>query len=260
MRRAAGNGRASGETRTAAALGTTVVDSVGLRAQPAREAPNGRASGPLGVTHALFEAGTGSARLVAHRLPPAFRRLLRALQRRVMSVAGLVARRWHRSLQLRVIGTTLVISVAVVAILGIFLIQQIANGLLDSERNAALAQANYGLTYAQSDPNVQSPRGSSTSALISLVSQLQSGSGLGNTYDVVVLQRSTGLAGVTGNLANPKVLADSIPKALRNEVLKEQTSGRPRQFNTMPTTLLGSNGRPVGPALAVGVPISSDDQ
>jgi two-component system sensor histidine kinase MtrB len=185
--------------------------------------------------------------------------VLRAARRRAGSLAGLVSRRWHRSLQLRVIGTTLVISVAVVAVLGIFLMQQIASGLLTSERNAALAQANEGLTYAQSDPNVQSPHGSSTSALISLVSQLQSGSGLGNTYDVVVLQRSTGLAGVFGNLANPK-LADSIPKALRNEVLEEQTSGKPRQFSTMPTTLLGSDGRPVGPALAVGVPISGDDQ
>src|SRR5215469_11643014 len=134
MRRAAGNGRASGETRTAAALGTTVVGSVGLRAEPAREAPNGRASGPLAMTHVLFEASTGSARRVAHRLPPAFRLPLRAVQRRVKYVAGLVARRWHRSLQLRVIGTTLVISVAVVAILGIFLIQQIANGLLAHQR------------------------------------------------------------------------------------------------------------------------------
>jgi two-component system, OmpR family, sensor histidine kinase MtrB len=185
--------------------------------------------------------------------------VLGAARRRGGSLAGLVSRRWHRSLQLRVIGTTLVISIAVVAVLGIFLMQQIASGLLDSERNAALAQANDGLTYAQSDPNVQSPHGSSTSALISLVTQLQSGSGLGNTYDVVVLQRSTGLAGVTGNLANPR-LADSIPQELRNEVLKEQASGRLRHFNTMPATLLGSDGRPVGPALAVGVPISGDDQ
>src|SRR5215468_6090548 len=261
MRRAAGNGRASGETRTAAALGTTVVDSVGLRAEPARETPNGRASGPLGVTHALFEAGTGSARLVAHRLPPAFRRLLRALQRRVMSVAGLVARRWHRSLQLRVIGTTLVISVAVVAVLGIFLMQQIAGGLHNSERKAAIAQASYGLTFAQSDPSVLGPNGSSTSSLISLVGALQSGSGLGNTYYVVVLQRGTGsgLVGITGDQANPW-LAPSLPKALRNEVAQEQISGRSDLFYTMPTTLLGADGRPRGPALAVGVPISGDDQ
>src|SRR6516165_5678222 len=104
MGRGAGNGSAPGEARTAAALGVTAVDSIGGRAEPARETVNGRTGGPLGATHALFQAGTGSARLVAHRLPPAFQRLLRAVRRWVKSVAGLVARHWHRSLQLRVIG------------------------------------------------------------------------------------------------------------------------------------------------------------
>jgi len=187
--------------------------------------------------------------------------VLRAARRRAGSLAGLVARRWHRSLQLRVIGTTLVVSVAVVAVLGIFLMQQIAGGLHNSERKAAIAQASYGLTFAQSDPSVLGPNGSSTSSLISLVGALQSGSGLGNTYYVVVLQRGTGsgLAGITGDQANPW-LAPSIPKALRNDVAQEQISGRLDLFYTMPTTLLGADGRPRGPALAVGVPISGDDQ
>jgi len=187
--------------------------------------------------------------------------VLRAARRRAGSLAGLVARRWHRSLQLRVIGTTLVVSVAVVAVLGIFLMQQIAGGLHNSERKAAIAQASYGLTFAQSDPSVLGPNGSSTSSLISLVGALQSGSGLGNTYYVVVLQRGTGsgLAGITGDQANPW-LAPSIPKALRNDVAQEQISGRLDLFYTMPTTLLGADGRPRGLALAVGVPISGDDQ
>jgi two-component system sensor histidine kinase MtrB len=187
--------------------------------------------------------------------------VLRAARRRARSLAGLVSRRWHRSLQLRVIGTTLVISVAVVAVLGIFLMQQIASGLLNSERNAAVAQANDGLIFTQSDPNLQGPKRSSTSALISLVTQLQSGSGLGNTYDVVLLHRAagSGLYAVTGNLAN-QYLAASIPEALKKQVAQKQVLGRSGHFATMPTTLLGSDGRPVGPALAVGVPISGDDQ
>ncbi len=168
---------------------------------------------------------------VAHRLPPVLRAVLRAARRRAGSLAGLMARRWHRSLQLRVIGTTLVISVVVVAVLGIFLMQQIASGLLSNERKAAITQASDGFTFAQSDPNVLGPNGSSASALISLVSALQSGSGLGNTYDVVVLQRGTGsgLAGVTGNQAD-QALAQSIPLALTNEVAEEQLSGRSDLF------------------------------
>jgi two-component system sensor histidine kinase MtrB len=181
----------------------------------------------------------------------------RAARRQAGSLAGLVARRWHRSLQLRVIGTTLVISVAVVAVLGVFLMQQITSGLLNSERKAAITQAYEGLTFAQINPDVLTPNTSNPSGLISLVSQLQQGSGLGNTYDVVVLQRGTGsgLAGVTGDLAN-KHLAASIPKALRAKVEEEQVKGRLDPPYTMPATLLGADGRPLGPALALGVPIS----
>jgi two-component system, OmpR family, sensor histidine kinase MtrB len=144
-----------------------------------------------------------------------------------------------------------------VAVLGIFLVQQIASGLLTNARKAAIVQTSDGLTYAQGDPNVQSPNGSSTSALIALVTALQSGSGLGNIYDVVVLQRSSsnGLAGVTGNTA----LDTSIPLALRAEVAEEQLQGHSATFWTMQTTLV-SKGRSLGPALAVGVPISRDDQ
>jgi len=188
--------------------------------------------------------------------------VLRAARHRAGSLAGLMARRWHRSLQLRVIGTTLVVSVVVVAVLGIFLMQQIASGLLNSEQKAATIQASEGYTFAQSDPDVLSPNGSTPSALISLVTQLQSGSELGNNYDVVVLQRGTGsgLAGVTGNQANNQGLAKSIPEELRGKVAEEQISGVSGAPYTMPTTLLGAHGQPLGPALAVGVPISSDDQ
>jgi len=195
----------------------------------------------------------------AHGFVPAVRAVVRVARRQASSLAGLVQRRWHRSLQLRVIGTTLVVSVAVVAVLGIFLVQQIASGLMSNARNAAIVQADDGQTYAQGDPYVQSPNGSGTAALISLVTALQSQSGLGNIYDVVVLQRSTGsgLRGVTGNSA----LDPSIPSALQTEVAEEQLSGFSDTFYTMQTTLTSATThRALGPALAVGVPISRDDQ
>jgi two-component system sensor histidine kinase MtrB len=194
---------------------------------------------------------------VAHRFAPALRATLRVARRQGGSLAALLAHRWHRSLQLRVIGTTLVVSVVVVAVLGIFLVQQIASGLYNNARKAALVQTSDGLTFAQSDPDVQSPGGSSTSALISLVTALQSGSGLGNIYDVVVLQRgiNSGLAGVTGNQA----LAPSIPPELQERITDEQLNGSVT-FYTAPTTLMSTVGKRLGPALAVGVPISRDDQ
>ena len=258
MRRAAGNGSAPGEARTAAALGATTVDSIGGRAEPARETVNGRTSGPLGATHALFQAGTGSARLVAHRLPPAFQRLLRAVRRWVKSVAGLVARHWHRSLQLRVIGTTLVVSVAVVAILGIFLIQQIASGLLAHERTQALAQTQSGLEYAQTASQLPGQNGTSPLAMFVLAEALQVGSGPGNAYDIVILQqnRSAGQVQVLGN----RTLSPSIPPKLREQVAKEQGKSLAKLLYWAPTMLTSTGGKPLGPALAVGVPISPGAQ
>jgi two-component system, OmpR family, sensor histidine kinase MtrB len=195
----------------------------------------------------------------AHGFAPALRAMLRMARRQAGSLASVLARRWHRSLQLRVIGTTLVVSVVVVAVLGIFLVQQIASGLFSNARKAAIVQTSDGLTFAQSDPDVQSPNGSTASALIQLVTALQSGSGLGNIYDVVVLQRGTapGLAGVTGNEA----LAPSIPAALQEEITDEQLATRHSStLYTVPTTLMSTSGKRLGPALAVGVPISRDDQ
>jgi two-component system, OmpR family, sensor histidine kinase MtrB len=195
---------------------------------------------------------------LAHHLPPALRAMLRVARRQGGSLGALLARRWHRSLQLRVIGTTLVVSVVVVAVLGIFLVQQIASGLFNNARNAALSQTSDGLTFAQGDAYVQGPGGSSASALIALVTALQSGSGQGNVYDVVVLQRGngTGLAGVTGN----QELLPSVPAALQDEVAEEQLAGHEATFYTSATTLMSLDHRSLGPALAVGVPISRVDQ
>jgi two-component system sensor histidine kinase MtrB len=203
-------------------------------------------------------AWPGPAVRVARRLAPPLRAALRIARRQAGSLASLLARRWHRSLQLRVIGTTLVVSVVVVAVLGIFLVQQIASGLFSNARKAAIVQTSDGLTFAQSDPDIQSPNGSSPSALIQLVTALQSGSGLGNIYDVVVLQRGTGtgLAGVTGNEA----LAPSIPARLQEQITDDQLAGDSPTLYTAPTTLMSTSGKRLGPALAVGGPISRDDQ
>lgn len=48
--------------------------------------------------------------------------------------------RWRGSLQLRVVSTTLVISLAVAAVLGFFLVQQIRSGLLEAQRESALRE------------------------------------------------------------------------------------------------------------------------
>ena len=65
-----------------------------------------------------------------HRLTIVIRSLLRLEH---LAIAK-VRHRWHRSLQLRVVGTTLVISATMIAVLGFFLTEQIADGLLSTRR------------------------------------------------------------------------------------------------------------------------------
>src|SRR5882724_3641303 len=92
----------------------------------------GSASFPEGVTLLIRRA--------ARRLPPRMRRVLRVTYRRSQALSGQLRRRWHRSLQLRVVATTAIISFVVVAALGYFLMQQIATGLLNSARTSASTQ------------------------------------------------------------------------------------------------------------------------
>jgi two-component system, OmpR family, sensor histidine kinase MtrB len=189
------------------------------------------------------------------------RRLLRAARLWVSSAAGTVLRRWQRSLQLRVIGTTIAVSVVVIAVLSIFLVQQIAAGLLVRERTAALTQASTGLAIAQSEPDILGTHGSDPATLTSLVKTLQANSSPGLRYDVVITQQDSSssfaaFAGVIGNAA----LAPSIPDKLTAAVTAEQGIPRSDRLYYQPTMLVSPDRKALGPALAVGVPISSNEQ
>ena len=93
-------------------------------------------------------------RAIIRRLPVRFKRWLRTGRRWQRGVIAQVKTRWHRSLQLRVVSTTLVLSVLVIAVLGFFLIQSIAAGLLNNAENSADAQVKNGLASAVGQPNV----------------------------------------------------------------------------------------------------------
>ena len=98
-------------------------------------------------------------RAVIRRLPARSKRWLRIGRRWQRSVFARVRLRWHRSLQLRVVSTTLVLSVLVIAVLGFFLIQSVAAGLLSNAENSADALVRNGRTSAigQSSVNVLTP-------------------------------------------------------------------------------------------------------
>jgi two-component system, OmpR family, sensor histidine kinase MtrB len=171
--------------------------------------------------------------------------------------------RWHRSLQLRVVGTTLVVSILVVAVLGFFVMQQIASGFLDSTEKQANSQVLDGMEQALRQPGLATKPLDSTEAkslMYKVAQELQAGSGPGGDYSVVILASPSQMArvqlyslGWTAGLA-----LNSISATLRSDVKGAQARGDidlPRTFQE-PTRLAYSDGTQV-PALAVGVPLGS---
>src|SRR4029077_8957459 len=80
---------------------------------------------------------TPAGKAITRRLPAGVMRWLLILNRWRRQVVTQLHSRWHRSLQLRVVCTTLVLSALVIAVLGFFLVQSIAEGLLSRAESAA---------------------------------------------------------------------------------------------------------------------------
>ncbi|MEV4242305.1 MtrAB system histidine kinase MtrB [Streptosporangium canum] len=159
------------------------------------------------------------------------RQVVRGVRRRARRAAGGVRRVWRRSLQLRVVTSTMVISIAVVAVLGVFLMQQIiATTLQDRERAArseAQADRNAVLGYLNrpsgdvSKPSVDSGDGlqrGGDSPLSQAVYTLAGRAGAVPRYSVIARNdNQPGEFFVTPNI-DPR----SIPSGLREEVSKKE--------------------------------------
>jgi len=110
-----------------------------------------------------------------------------------VSMARRLQLRWRSSLQLRVVSTTLVVSVIVVSLLGFFLMQQIASNLLHSATVQAYTQASDGTVFAESDPATSRPAGLATKDLLDkIVTSLQtSGQNPGADFGVAMTAQGT---------------------------------------------------------------------
>lgn len=157
--------------------------------------------------------------------------------RRVRGGVGRVIALWNRSIQFRVVATTLVLSVAVMVLLGVVVVGQVRNGLLDAKVASARSQAQGGFedARAQADEiatspgrHVQVPTGTPASGtrvntgdwLNALVKQLSSG-GQG-VYDVAATSQDTA-DDSPGSGRSPRASGDvvpdaSVPAELRREV------------------------------------------
>jgi two-component system sensor histidine kinase MtrB len=173
-------------------------------------------------------------------LPPSLLPVVRSGARWARRPLLPALRLWRRNIQLRVVATTLLMSLGVVLLLGVVVIGQVKNGLLDAKRQAAQSQAAGGFAVAQqqtgdtdtSDNDGSSPpahgQTDSSTWLTTLVGQLASG-GQG-VFSVVALSSGADQAGYAldssgtrGPRASGDVLPEeSVPQDLR-AALNEKT-------------------------------------
>jgi two-component system, OmpR family, sensor histidine kinase MtrB len=200
------------------------------------------------------------------RLPGGMRRWLFTGRRWQRHVVAQLRSRWHRSLQLRVVSTTLVLSALVIAILGFFLVQSIAAGLLSSLENSARSQVKTGAESATGQASLQvleppSSPFAAVSTAEATARALQQTSGSTGSYVVFMQLTSDGSGGVQWVGPRSVNVTATIPQGLITAVGNEQRQYRFDNDNTAvpwsePTTLTYTSGSGTsGPALAVGVPL-----
>ncbi len=216
---------------------------------------------PEAVRHGNRGWPRGPRRWLHGRLPRLRRTARRqavALRRR-LSAAHLVLRaRWLRSLQLRVVTTTLVISAVVVTVLGFILMQQITSDQLRAKEAQASNLVGNGLITAETQPGVTSPPSAAAQNLVgSIVDQLRA-NGAQSDYGVAIeiVPSYSGPPVYTGG-DKAGIVPAQIPARLINKVNELQRRGQ-----SSPAFTFASMSDPSGtassvPGLVYGVPVGS---
>ena len=198
-----------------------------------------------------------------HRLTVSIRSLLRLEH---LAVAK-IRQRWRRSLQLRVVGTTLVISAVMIAVLGFFLTEQIADGLLLNAENQAKTQALTGFSTARSQAGLTNGpvNGQIAYQVMGSIARLLQPTNGTTTYDVAIglnasLRAEPGFAPWAASFDADGTLPASLRASVQQEQLAERAGQTKNLLYYSPTTLLLAKGSPGTPAIAYGVPLGNSYQ
>lgn len=158
-----------------------------------------------------------------------------------------LTRLWRRSIRARVVTSTVVLSALVIGLTGWALLDQVANGLATSRREAVVAEARAGFEQAQAqlDASVESEPTAQSQTLSQMVDAL-TGATAGQRTHELVLEGPLAQGDAAPPLRSSSALeADTIPVDLSRRV--EARSGVFWRFSTMPT----EGGESV-PAVVVG--------
>jgi two-component system, OmpR family, sensor histidine kinase MtrB len=211
--------------------------------------------------------GTTSGRVRAawRTASPGWRsRPARVLRGRAETALAPLTGRWHRSVQLRVVATTLTISIVVVAVLGFFLMQQAAGALLsntEQKSDALIANArSLALRYPEVN-RLPIPSDQVDEITHGIAQELQAGSAgtvgqPGSDYFLAVLPNPQLIVpqGIDTGGWTSLPFPQEIPQSLVQAVTRLQVGGQVNVTANQSITLHDSRGQ-ARPALGVGVPL-----
>ena len=151
---------------------------------------------------------------------------------------------WRRSIQARVVTSTIVLSALVISLTGWALLRDVASGLADNRRTAAISEARSGFDGAQQqiDAAVVSEPATQSQTLTQMVDSLISSRGAQTTYELVLegpLAPGSGQVPVRSSAA---IAAGALPKDLIDQV--EGNGGTYWRYSKL--GLLGSSDREPG--------------
>jgi two-component system sensor histidine kinase MtrB len=188
-----------------------------------------------------------------------FRQILGGVRRRTRRAAGRARSVWRRSLQLQVVTSTLVISVTVVVVLGVFLSDQINRSVIESRQQSsasealadrvqiadALSQKPDDQPKTTSDP-VKAPDDPLDDVMDTIIGSGENGSK--KRYEVLVLNASIpGRSRASGNVT-PEDVPEELRLALRRQEEKYDFD-KPKGY-TAPIKFVGDS-QPT-PTLVIG--------
>lgn len=175
---------------------------------------------------------------------------------RVAVLSGRIVFAWRRSIQMRVVGSTLLLSLVVLVLLGQLLVDRIRDGLLEAKTEVSVAEARTGLQAASRRLAESGPRSQPVDpALLTDLTDEAERRGNSNQYDVVLFESGPGAAdlpAVTAVRASSGIDPASVPQNLIAEV-----SRRNQVFYRYTTLRYGeSTGAPSVAGIVVGSQIS----
>ncbi|MET7686184.1 MtrAB system histidine kinase MtrB [Streptomyces sp. NPDC005423] len=185
---------------------------------------------------------------------PVLRLFMRWVRRPLLPVMRL----WRRNIQLKVVATTLLMSLGVVLLLGFVVIGQVRNGLLDAKVKASQSQATGGFSVAKqkadeaasgTSDDGSAPDGGSSQNVIQWMSDLVSSlsSGGQGAFDVVTLPAGDDSGGGRGPRASGGVdPTSSVPEDLRTRI--NGSTAAAQNY----TRIIYGAGKDSQPALVIG--------